>query len=58
MKSSYLYLLTTEGIVQKSRLAYDFLILKINEHKALKKEIEILSKEINSNQSINDKRNL
>lgn len=56
-KTSYLYLLTSEGIIQKSRLAYDFLISKIKEYSALKKEIEILSKEINFKRFINDKIN-
>jgi len=47
IKTSYLYLLTSEGIIQKSRLTYDFLISKIKEYSALKKEIEILNEEIN-----------
>jgi len=56
-KSSYLYLLTSEGVIQKSKLAYSFLITKINEHKAIKKEIETLSKEINYKKHIDGIKN-
>ena len=45
-KSVYLYLLTPEGISQKSKLAYDFLQRKKAEYDALKLEIENLSEEI------------
>ena len=46
-KSSYLYLLTPEGILQKSNLAFDFLQRKKLEYDALKREIKILSEDIN-----------
>ena len=46
-KSVYLYLLTPEGITQKSRLAIDFLKRKNKEYDALKHEIEQLSEELN-----------
>ncbi len=45
-KSVYLYLLTPEGIVQKSRLAIDFLGRKKKEYDELKREIEQLSGEL------------
>ena len=46
-KSVYLYLLTPEGITQKSRLAIDFLRRKKQEFDELKKEIDQLSEELN-----------
>jgi EPS-associated MarR family transcriptional regulator len=42
-KSAYLYLLTTEGIAQKSKLAIEFLRRKKYEYQKLKSEIEELS---------------
>jgi len=42
----YLYLLTPEGITQKSKLALDFLQRKKVEYDALKLEIDNLSDEI------------
>jgi EPS-associated MarR family transcriptional regulator len=42
-KSAYLYLLTTEGITQKSKLAIEFLRRKKHEYEKLKSEIEELS---------------
>ena len=45
-KSVYLYLLTSEGISQKSRLAIDFLKRKRQEYKKLKREIDSLSEEL------------
>ena len=45
-KSVYLYLLTPEGISQKSKLAIDFLRRKKQEYDALKREIEQLSEEL------------
>lgn len=46
-KSAYLYLLTTEGILQKSKLALGFIKRKKQEYDKLKKEIDTLSKELN-----------
>ena len=46
-KSVYLYLLTSEGVLQKSKLALDFLQRKKVEYDALKLEIDNLSEEIN-----------
>ena len=45
-KSVYLYLLTSEGISQKSKLAIDFLKRKKQEYHQLKLEIDSLSKEL------------
>lgn len=45
-KSVYLYLLTTEGIAQKSMLAIDFLKRKKQEYDQLKSVIDRLSKEL------------
>ena len=45
-KTVYLYLLTPEGISQKSKLAIDFLKRKRQEYKKLKHEIDSLSKEL------------
>ena len=45
-KSVYLYLLTPEGITQKSRLAIDFLRRKKQEYDELKREIEQLMEEL------------
>ena len=45
-KSVYLYLLTPEGIKQKSKLAFDFLKRKKQEYNQLKHEIDSLSKEL------------
>jgi len=39
-KSIYLYLLTPQGIAEKTKLTADFLKRKMVEYKALKKEIE------------------
>ncbi len=46
-KLNYLYLLTPEGVTQKSKLAIDFLQRKKKEYYALKSEIEKLTEEIN-----------
>ena len=46
-KSVYLYLLTPEGIKQKSKLAFDFLSRKRQEYIQLKREIDNLSEELN-----------
>ena len=45
-KSVYLYLLTPEGISQKSKLAIDFLKRKRHEYIQLKREIDSLSEEL------------
>ena len=45
-KSVYLYLITPEGVIQKSRLAIDFLRRKKQEYKKLKYEIDELVEEI------------
>ena len=45
-KSMYLYLLTPEGVTQKSKLAIDFLKRKRQEFHQLKREIDNLSEEL------------
>jgi EPS-associated MarR family transcriptional regulator len=45
-KSVYLYLLTPEGIMQKSKLAINFLKRKRQEYNQLKREIDSLSEEL------------
>ena len=45
-KSVYLYLLTPEGIKQKSKLAIDFLRRKKQEYDELKREIDNLTEEL------------
>lgn len=45
-KSVYLYLLTPEGISQKSKLAIDFLKRKKQEYDELKREIEHVTEEL------------
>ena len=42
----YLYLLTPEGITQKSKLASDFLRRKKQEYDELKREIDELTEEL------------
>ena len=45
-KAAYLYLLTPEGIAQKSVLAATFLTRKLEEYEVLKQEIKSLKKEV------------
>ena len=45
-KLGYIYLLTPEGIAEKSILAQNFLKRKSKEYNRLKKEIEILKNEL------------
>ena len=45
-RSVYLYLLTPKGVMQKSKLALDFLKRKKLEYDALKREIERISREV------------
>jgi EPS-associated MarR family transcriptional regulator len=45
-KSVYLYLLTSEGVVQKSQLAVAFLRRKKQEYDQLREEIDELTKEL------------
>ena len=45
-KAAYLYLLTPEGIAQKSALAAQFLGRKLEEYEALKREIKSLKREV------------
>ena len=45
-KGAYLYLLTPEGVAQKSALAAKFLSRKIEEYEALRREIKSLKREV------------
>ena len=45
-KGAYLYLLTPEGVAQKSALAARFLSRKIEEYEALRQEIKSLKREV------------
>jgi len=45
-KTVYLYLLTPKGVMQKSKLALDFLKRKKQEYDELKREIERISREV------------
>ena len=45
-KLGYLYLLTPEGVTEKSILAQNFLSRKVKEYNRLKEEIEILKSEL------------
>ena len=45
-KLGYIYLLTPEGVTEKSILAQNFLIRKSEEYNRLKEEIEILKNEL------------
>ena len=47
-KVAYMYLLTPEGIAQKSMLAATFLRRKLEEYEALKQEINSLKQEVNT----------
>ena len=49
-KAAYLYLLTPEGIAQKSALAATFLTRKLEEYEALKQEIKSLKRELSEGQ--------
>ena len=49
-KVGYLYLLTPEGITQKSALAATFLSRKLEEYEVLKQEIKSLKRELRAGQ--------
>ena len=44
-KVGYVYLLTPQGIEQKSRLTFEFLAIKMGEYEMLKEEISILKQD-------------
>ncbi len=48
-KRAYLYILTPKGIETKARISVRFLQRKVEEYEALKKEIEQLKAELESN---------
>jgi len=45
-KKSYIYLLTSQGIMEKYKLTENFLKIKSNEYNKLKKEIQALKSEL------------
>ena len=49
-KGAYLYLLTPEGVAQKSALAARFLSRKLEEYEALRQEIKSLKREVSLGQ--------
>lgn len=44
-KTGYMYLLTSRGIEEKTRLTFSFLKIKIKEYEDLKEEISLLKKD-------------
>jgi len=54
-KQKYLYLLTPEGVIEKSRLTFAFLERKNAEYLRLQDEIESLKSELTYNQVESDK---
>ena len=50
-KGAYIYLLTPEGVAQKSALAAKFLGRKLEEYEVLRQEIEVLKGEVGSDES-------
>tara|TARA_Y100000817_G_C16706544_1_gene477284 strand:+ start:335 stop:700 length:366 start_codon:yes stop_codon:yes gene_type:complete len=54
-KIGYVYILTPQGILEKSTLAWKFLNYKQSEYEALKKEISLLRDEINADEISNVK---
>ena len=48
-KLAYFYVLTPSGLEQKAKITVNFLKRKINDYEELKKEIEILQKEVGTN---------
>ena len=48
-KLAYFYILTPSGIEQKAKITVNFLKRKINDYEELKKEIEMLQKEVGTN---------
>lgn len=48
-KRAYLYVLTPQGIEEKSRISVNFLKRKINEYEQLRVEIEELKREVLTN---------
>ena len=51
-KSAYAYLLTPKGIERKTKITASYLRNKIDEYETLRKEIEILRREVGSQQGM------
>lgn len=47
-KSAYMYRLTPKGMEEVAKLTFSFLQIKIQEYNRIKKEIKLLSKEVES----------
>ena len=54
-KRRYAYILTLQGMTEKSAITRKFLARKIEEYKALKAEIDALSAEINDDTAVHPK---
>jgi EPS-associated MarR family transcriptional regulator len=54
-KRRYAYILTLQGMTEKSAITRKFLARKIEEYKALKTEIDALSAEINDDTAVHPK---
>ena len=54
-KQKYLYLLTPEGVIEKSRLTFSFLVKKHAEYLILQEEIETLKSEFMDNKFLGSK---
>ena len=50
-KVGYIYLLTPQGIEEKTKLTFKFLKIKIKEYEILKKEISILKQDTEQSES-------
>ena len=48
-KISYLYILTTRGLTEKTKLTINFMKLKMKEYDELKAEVNTLKKNLNDN---------
>ena len=56
-KTSYTYLLTAEGLEQKTKATYHFLKRKLQEYEELKAEIEELKKEVDESSADEELKN-
>ena len=50
-KVGYIYLLTPQGIEEKTKLTFEFLKIKMKEYEILKKEISILKQDTEQSES-------
>jgi len=52
-KRAYMYLITPEGIIEKTRITKDFLMGKMNEYDKLRMEIDKLKKKVENSEEYN-----